>query len=118
MRHVGVGPAATSHQPPASVRQRSLGLRVQLPQQALAGVFHSMYSAYQASLMQLKAEPRYRGRVLALQTTMWGTTPFAAVIMGRMIDYWSAAPVVGLWMASAAGLCVLVAIFARSAHEV
>ncbi|MCB9486128.1 MAG: MFS transporter [Thermoflexaceae bacterium] len=85
---------------------------------ALAGVFHSMYSAYQASLMQLKAEPRYRGRVLALQTTMWGTTPFAAVIMGRMIDYWSAAPVVGLWMASAAGLCVLVAVFARSAHEV
>lgn len=85
---------------------------------ALAGVFHSMYSAYQASLMQLQAEPRYRGRVLALQTTMWGTTPFAALLMGQMIDSWSAAPVVGLWMGAAAGLCVVVALFARSAHEV
>lgn len=84
----------------------------------LAGIFHSMYSAFQASLMQLQADPAYRGRVLALQSTMWGVTPFAALLMGQMIDLWSAPPVVGLWMAAAAGLCLAVWVFSRSTNEV
>ena len=84
----------------------------------VAGIFHSVYSAYQASLMQLQAEPRFRGRIMALQTTMWGVTPFAAVAMGQMIDHWGAAPVVGLWMASAMVITLLVGIFSRTVREV
>jgi MFS family permease len=71
---------------------------------AMAGVFHSVYSALNASLMQLKAEPEYRSRVVSLQTMTWGLTPFAGLAMGRMIDVWSAPPVVVVWMTVAAAL--------------
>jgi MFS family permease len=85
---------------------------------AVAGVFHSIYSAYQASLMQLEADPRYRSRVMALQTAMWGVTPFAALAMGQMIDRWSAVPVVFTWMALATALTAGVAVFSRTLREV
>ena len=42
---------------------------------AVAGIFHSIYSAFNASLMQMKADPEYRSRVVALQTMTWGMTP-------------------------------------------
>ncbi|MGI8925634.1 MAG: MFS transporter [Tepidiformaceae bacterium] len=74
---------------------------------AVAGVFHSVYSALNASLMQLKAEPLYRSRVLSLQTMTWGVTPFAAVLMGRMIDVWGAQVVVAGWMTVAAAATLL-----------
>lgn len=80
---------------------------------AVAGVFHSVYSALNASLMQLRAAPEYRSRVMALQTIMWGTTPFAALLWGRMIDAWSAPPVVAGWTAFAALLIVVVQIRSR-----
>jgi MFS family permease len=85
---------------------------------AVAGVFHSMYSAYQASLMQLQAEPRFRSRILALQTTMWGVTPFAALMMGQMIDHWDAATVVGAWMALAMLLTIVIGLSSRAVREV
>lgn len=69
---------------------------------AVAGVFHSVYSALNASLMQLKAEPAFRSQVMSLQTMTWGLTPFAALLMGRMIDHWGAPPVVAAWMLAAA----------------
>ncbi len=84
----------------------------------LAGVFHSVYSAYQASLMQLQADPRFRSRIMALQTTMWGVTPFAALLMGQMIDHWAAAPVVGAWMALAMAFTVVVGMTSRTLREV
>lgn len=85
---------------------------------AVAGVFHSIYSAFQASLMQLHSEPRFRGRIMALQTTMWGVTPFAALLMGRMIDAWGAAHVVGAWMALAMALSLAVVVGSRTVREV
>ncbi len=69
---------------------------------AVAGVFHSVYSAFNASLMQLKADPEFRARVMSLQTMTWGVTPFAALLMGRTIDSWGAPHVVGAWMAGGA----------------
>ena len=83
----------------------------------LAGVFHSMYSAMQASLMQLRAAVEYRGQVMSLQTMMWGTTPFAGLLMGRMIDTWSAPPVVFWWVAVAAALTTVVAVASREVRR-
>jgi MFS family permease len=85
---------------------------------AVAGFFHSMYSAYQASLMQLQADPKFRSRIMALQTTMWGITPFAALVMGQMIDHWDAAKVVGAWMAAAVLITVVVGATSRVARDV
>jgi MFS family permease len=79
---------------------RHLGLAVLAL--VVAGVFHSIYAALNASLMQLKAAPEFRSRVLALQSMTWGLTPFAAVLMGQMIDIWGAPHVVAGWMAVAA----------------
>jgi len=85
---------------------------------AVAGVFHSMYSAYNSSLMQLQAEPEYRSRVLSLQTMTWGMTPFAALLMGKMIDTWGAPQVVGAWMVAAAGLTLAVAAGSREVRRI
>jgi len=84
----------------------------------VAGVFHSIYSALNASLMQLKAAPEYRSRVMSLQTMTWGMTPFAGLLMGRMIDQWGAPHVVGGWMTVAALLTLLIAIGSREMRRV
>jgi len=80
---------------------------------AVAGIFHSIYSAFNAALMQMKAAPEYRSRVVSLQTMTWGLTPFAGLLMGRMIDVWGVPPVVFGWMAVAAVL-TLILTFASS----
>lgn len=85
---------------------------------AVAGLFHSIYSALNSSLMQLKADEAYRGQVMSLQTMMWGTTPFAALVMGRMIDDWGAPHVVGAWMAVAVVLTLVVALFSNELRKV
>lgn len=84
----------------------------------VAGVFHSIYSALNASLMQLKADPEYRSRVMSLQTMTWGMTPFAGLVMGRMIDQWGAPHVVGGWMTVAAFLTLVIAIGSREMRRV
>jgi predicted MFS family arabinose efflux permease len=85
---------------------------------ALAGVSHSIYAAMQASLMQLRAAVEYRSQVMSLQTMMWGTTPFAGLLMGRMIDTWSAPPVVFAWVAVAAGMTGLIALGSREIRRI
>jgi MFS family permease len=85
---------------------------------AVAGIFHSIYSAFNASLMQMKALPEYRSRVVALQTMTWGMTPFAGLLMGRMIDVWGAPHVVGGWMVVAAALTLLVALGSRELRRI
>ena len=85
---------------------------------SLAGVFHSVYSAFNASLMQLKAAPEYRSRVVSLQTMTWGMTPFAGLLMGRMIDQWGAPHVVAGWMAVAAGLTLVITLGSREMRSV
>ncbi|MGE3076348.1 MAG: MFS transporter [Dehalococcoidia bacterium] len=85
---------------------------------AIAGIFHSIYSAFNASLMQMKAEPEYRGRVVALQTMTWGMTPFAGLLMGRMIDVWGAPHVVAGWMVAAASLTLFVALGSRELRRI
>ena len=85
---------------------------------AIAGIFHSIYSAFNASLMQMKAEPAYRSRVVSLQTMTWGLTPFAGLLMGKMIDHWGAPPVVGGWMVVAAGLTLLITLLSRELRRI
>lgn len=85
---------------------------------AVAGIFHSIYSAFNASLMQIKAAPEYRGRVVALQTTTWGLTPFAGLLMGRMIDVWGAPHVVIGWMAVAAILTLALVAGSRELRRI
>jgi len=85
---------------------------------AVAGIFHSIYSAFNASLMQIKAAPEYRGRVVALQTTTWGLTPFAGLLMGRMIDVWGAPHVVVGWMAVAAILTLALVAGSRELRRI
>lgn len=85
---------------------------------ATAGIFHSIYSAFNASLMQLKANPAYRNQVMSLQTMTWGTTPFAALLMGRMIDRWGAPNVVAGWMAVAVTLTLGTLLLSREMRRV
>ncbi len=85
---------------------------------AVAGIFHSVYSAFNASLMQMKAAPEYRSRVVSLQTMTWGMTPFAGLLMGRMIDAWSAPPVVGGWMLVAAALTLVITLASREMRRI
>ena len=75
---------------------------------AVAGVFHSIYSTLNSSLMQIQAAPEYRSRVVSLQTMTWGLTPFAGLLMGQMIDNWGAPHVVFVWMVAAAILTLAV----------
>ncbi len=85
---------------------------------AFAGVFHSIYSAFNASLMQMKAAPEYRSRVVSLQTMTWGLTPFAGLLMGAMIDRWGAPHVVGSWMVAAAVLTGLLIIGSKELRRI
>jgi predicted MFS family arabinose efflux permease len=85
---------------------------------AVAGIFHSVYSAFNASLMQMKAAPEYRSRVVSLQTMTWGLTPFAGLVMGAMIDQWGAPHVVGAWMVVAASLTLLITLSSRELRRI
>lgn len=85
---------------------------------AIAGVFHSVYSAFNASLMQMKAAPEYRSRVVALQTMTWGLTPFAGLLMGRMIDVWGAPHVVGGWMVVAAAVTLFITVVSKELRRI
>jgi len=85
---------------------------------AVAGIFHSIYSAFNASLMQMKADPAYRSRVVSLQTMTWGMTPFAGLLMGRMIDVWGAPHVVFAWMVVAAVLTLAIAAGSRELRRI
>ena len=85
---------------------------------AVAGIFHSIYSAFNAALMQMKAAPEYRSRVVSLQTMTWGLTPFAGLMMGAMIDSWGAPNVVLAWMAVAAGLTLLLTMTSRELRRI
>ena len=85
---------------------------------AVAGIFHSVYSAFNASLMQMKAAPEYRSRVVSLQTMTWGLTPFAGLVMGAMIDQWGAPHVVGAWMVVAASLTLVITLSSRELRRI
>jgi len=85
---------------------------------AVAGIFHSVYAAFNSSLMQMKAAPEYRSRVVSLQTMTWGLTPFAGLLMGAMIDRWGAPHVVGGWMVVAALLTLILAVGSRELRRI
>lgn len=84
----------------------------------VAGVFHSIYAAFNASLMQMKAAPEFRSRVVALQTMTWGMTPFAGLLMGAMIDRWGAPHTVFWWMMAAAALTLALTLGSRELRRV
>lgn len=85
---------------------------------AVAGIFHSVYAAFNSSLMQMKAAPEYRSRVVSLQTMTWGMTPFAGLLMGAMIDWWGAPHVVGAWMVVAAVLTLILTVSSRELRRI
>lgn len=84
----------------------------------VAGLFHSIYAAFNASLMQMQAAPEFRSRVVALQTVTWGLTPFAGLLMGAMIDRWGAPHTVLAWMLAAAALTLALALGSRELRRV
>lgn len=84
---------------------------------ATAGIFFSVYSALNMSMMQLLAKREYRSRVMSLQTMTGGITPFSSLLMGRMIDAWGAPPVVGAWVALGALCALLVGIFSQELRQ-
>ncbi len=84
----------------------------------IAGVFHSIYAAFNASLMQMKAAPEFRSRVVALQTMTWGMTPFAGLAMGAMIDRWGAPHTVLGWMLAAAMLTLALTLVSKELRRI
>jgi MFS family permease len=82
-----------------------------------AGVFHSIYSALNSTLMQLIPTPDFRGRVMSLQTMTWGVTPFSALAMGRMVDLWGAPVVVGSWVSAGLLVSMVVALSSRGLYR-
>jgi len=85
---------------------------------AVAGVFHSVYAALNSALMQLKADPAFRSRVLALQTMTFGITPFSALAMGKAIDAWGMPHVVAVWVGVGAILTLVLTIGSREIRRV
>ena len=84
---------------------------------ATAGIFFSVYSALNMSMMQLLAKREYRSRIMSLQTMTGGITPFSSLLMGRMIDAWGAPSVVGAWVALGALCALLVGIFSQELRQ-
>jgi predicted MFS family arabinose efflux permease len=82
-----------------------------------AGFFHSIYSAFNSTIMQLLPSPDFRGRVMSLQTMTWGVTPFSAVIMGRMVDAWGAPNVVGVWVFVGAAVALIITLATRGLYR-
>ena len=74
---------------------------------AISGIFHSVYAAFNQSLMQLTPPEEFRPQVLSLTPMMQGLTPFSALVMGRMIDHWGAQHTVAGWAATAGILASL-----------
>jgi MFS family permease len=85
---------------------------------SVAGVFFSVYSALNSSMIQLLAQREYRSRVVSLLTMTAGITPFSSLLMGRMIDGWGAPPVVAVWVGLGALSALLVGVFSREMRKV
>lgn len=97
-------------------QSRNLWLSVGLL--ATAGIFFSVYSALNSSMMQILVQREYRSRVMSILTMTGGITPFTSLLMGRMIDAWGAPPVVGSWVAIGAFCALLVGIFSTELRRV
>lgn len=97
----------------AAARELWLGVAIL----CLAGVFHSIYSALNSTLMQLIPPPEFRGRVMSLQTMTWGVTPFSALAMGRMVDAWGAPAVVGGWVSLAFVISLVLTVATRRLYR-
>jgi len=85
---------------------------------AVGGIFHSVYAAMNASLMQLQADDRYRAQVMSLQTMSWGVSPFAGLLMGRMVDHWGAPHVVLGWAMTATLVGLAIMLLSREMRRV
>lgn len=85
---------------------------------AIAGIFLSIYSALNQSLIQLTPDEAHRTQVVALVPMMQGLTPFAAFAMGKLIDRWGPQQVVTTWTLTAALLTVLILVFSREMRRV
>jgi predicted MFS family arabinose efflux permease len=68
---------------------------------AIAGVANTVYNTFNQTQLQFNIADDYRGRVLALYLTFSAITPLGALLMGLMIDRWSAPPVLFCWCAAA-----------------
>jgi predicted MFS family arabinose efflux permease len=97
-------------------QSRNLWLSVGLL--ATAGIFFSVYSALNSSMMQILVQREYRSRVMSILTMTGGITPFTSLLMGRMIDAWGAPSVVGIWVAIGALCALLVGIFSQELRRV
>jgi predicted MFS family arabinose efflux permease len=83
----------------------------------VAGVFHSIYSAMQSSLMQLRAATEFRSQVMSLQTLMWdhavrrpGDGPDDRRLGAPNVVFW--------WVAAAAALTIAIALSSREVRRI
>jgi MFS family permease len=75
----------------------------------ISGVTGSIFGSLTGTLVLLLAEPRVRGRVMAIYTLTNGFTPFGALAIGAAAEAFGAPPAVGIASAIAAlltGICV------------
>ena len=77
---------------------------------APCGLASAAFSASTQALLQRRSDPEFQGRVMALYSIAWiGTTPIGALVVGVVIDHWSARAglAVGAAAALVAGVSVL-----------
>jgi len=85
--------------------------------QIVAGVANTVYNTFNQTLLQFEIEYEYRGRVLALYLTFSAITPYGALIMGLIIDAWSAPMVVFAWCVLGVLLQLVIIVQSRRMRE-
>ena len=84
----------------------------------ISGITGSIFGSLTSTLVLLLADPRVRGRVMAVYTLTNGFTPFGALALGAAAEAFGAPPAVGIACAVSAlltGICVVFMISLREA---
>lgn len=78
-----------------------------------AGVVNSTYLMLNQVMVQLTVDDEYRGRVLSLYVMTSGFTPFSALLMGTLIDFFGAQITVACFTGLAAAIVLWIGITSR-----
>ncbi|HYI16985.1 MAG TPA: MFS transporter, partial [Thermomicrobiales bacterium] len=84
---------------------------------AISGIAGSIFGSLTSTLVLLLADPRVRGRVMAVYTLTNGFTPFGALALGAAAEAFGAPPAVGIACAVAALLTGICVVFMNSLRE-
>jgi MFS family permease len=84
----------------------------------VAGIANSTYLMFNQVMVQLAVDDEYRGRVLSLYVMVSGITPFAALLMGALIDVFGAQVTVACFTGTAAAIVAAIGISSRRLREI